>query len=70
MFYEDDYGIERAKVWVSTPDSDIEEGISVRTYDWREELYFQGITASTTGSDYSWYFTELVAEWPFWHTTC
>ena len=64
VFYEDEFGIKRAKVWRRTTDEEEEGGVTVRTYDWREELYFQGIEASSTGSDYSWYFTELVTEWP------
>ena len=64
VFYEDEFGVKRAKVWVKTTNEEDEGGVTIRTYDWREELYFQGIEASSTGSDYSWYFTELVTEWP------
>ena len=66
IFYDDDFGVTRAKVHLQTTDSDDDEsqGITVRSYDWREELYFQGIEAASTGSDYSYYFTELVTEWP------
>ena len=66
IFYDDDFGVTRAKVWLRTSDTSEEEeqGVTVRSYDWREELYFQGIEASSTGSDYSYYFTELVTEWP------
>lgn len=32
--------------------------------DWREQLYYQGIQALATGSDYPYYFTQLLNEWP------
>lgn len=64
VFYEDDFGVTRAKIWLRTTDEEEEQGETFRTYDWREELYMQGVTASSTGSDYSYYFTELVNEWP------
>ena len=64
VFYEDEYGITRAKVWVRTTNTEEEGGVTFRTYDWREELYMQGVVASSTGSAYSYYFTELVWEWP------
>jgi len=63
-FYTDEYDVKRAKVHLSTTDASSEGGETVRTYDWREEMYFQGIEASSTGSDYPYYFTELVSEWP------
>ena len=63
-WYEDEFGVKRAKVALTTPDADTQGGEVFRTYDWREELYMQGIAASSTGSDYSYYFTELVWEWP------
>ena len=40
------------------------EGEIIYTQDWREELYYQGIEATQTGTDRSYYFTELVEEWP------
>ncbi len=64
IFYDDEFGVKRAKVWLRTTDEEEEQGETFRTYDWREELYMQGITASSTGSEYSYYFTELVWEWP------
>ena len=64
IFYDDEFGVTRAKVWLQTTDEASEGGDTFRTYDWREELYMQGIEASSTGSDYSYYFTELVWEWP------
>ena len=66
IFYDDDYGITRAKHWIRTSDVSEEAaaGVTFRTYDWREELYIQGITASSTGSDYPYYYTELMNEWP------
>ena len=65
IFYEDEYGVTRAKVWLKTTDQEEEEqGQNFRTYDWREEMYMQGIEASSTGSNYPYYFTELVWEWP------
>ena len=64
IFYEDEYGVTRAKVWLRTTDTEEEQGETFRTYDWREELYMQGIAAASTGSSYPYYFTELVWEWP------
>ena len=64
IFYEDEFGIKRAKVWLRTTDTEEEQGETFRTYDWREEMYMQGITASSTGSAYPYYFTELAWEWP------
>ena len=34
------------------------------TKDWREELYYQGIETATTATDFPYYYTELVEEWP------
>ena len=64
IWYDDEFGVTRAKVWLKTTDEEEEGGSSFRTYDWREELYMQGIEASSTGSEYSYYFTELAWEWP------
>ena len=64
IFYEDEYGVTRAKVWLRTTDEEEEQGVDFRTYDWREEIYMQGIEASSTGSHYPYYFTELLWEWP------
>lgn len=32
--------------------------------DWREELYYQGVEAYAEGSEYNYYFTDLIVEWP------
>lgn len=43
------------------------EGASKETRyskDWREELYYQGMEAYLTGSEYNYYYTDLVVEWP------
>ena len=37
---------------------------TIKTYDWRSELYFQGITSSLYGTDANDYYVELVNEWP------
>lgn len=39
-------------------------GQTIYSKDWREELYYQGIEATDTGSNYNYYYTELVSEWP------
>lgn len=36
----------------------------VTTVDWRQELYYEGIEAQDTGTDQSYYFAELLNEWP------
>lgn len=36
----------------------------VQTKDWRQELYYQGLEAEPTGSDYNYYYIELINEWP------
>ena len=36
----------------------------VYTKDWREELYYQGLEAYNTATDFSYYFTELIEELP------
>jgi len=36
----------------------------IRTKDWREELYYQGLEATNTGTDFPYYYTELIEEWP------
>lgn len=41
-----------------------EGGKTVYTLDYREELYYQGLEAEATGTNYNYYFTELYAEWP------
>ena len=41
-----------------------ESGTTVYTKDWREELYYQGVEAEDTGSDYNYYYVELINEWP------
>lgn len=41
-----------------------EDDCLVTTVDWREELYYQGVQAQDTGSDYPYYYTELLNEWP------
>ncbi len=38
--------------------------VTVYTLDWREELYYQGIEAIDTATDYNYYYTELCSEWP------
>lgn len=62
QWYVDDFNIKRAKV--ALKNTSISGGSSFSAKDYREELYMQGITASTTGSEYSYYFTELLWEWP------
>lgn len=37
---------------------------TIYTKDWREELYYQGVEAEDTGTDYNYYYTELKSEWP------
>jgi len=37
---------------------------TVYTIDWREELYYQGLEAAETATDYNYYYTELANEWP------
>lgn len=64
-WYEDDFGVKRAKVWLTNPPST--GTTKFISKDYREELYMQGVAASSTGSDYSYYFTELVWELPkYW----
>lgn len=41
-----------------------ESGTTVYTKDWREELYYQGVEAEDTGTDYNYYYVELINEWP------
>ena len=36
----------------------------IQTLDWREELYYQGIEAEPTGTDYNYYYIELINEFP------
>ena len=36
----------------------------IRTKDWREELYYQGLEATNTATDFPYYYTELIEEWP------
>ena len=62
QWYIDDFNIKRAKV--ALKNTSVSGGSSFSAKDYREELYMQGITASTTGSEYSYYFTELLWEWP------
>lgn len=49
------------KTYISVNPSNIK---TIKTYDWRSELYFQGITSSLYGTDVNDYYVELVNEWP------
>ena len=40
------------------------ELVTVRTTDWRSELYLQGIQAEPLGLESNYYYTELANEWP------
>ena len=63
-WYIDEYNIKRARPWLKP--NQIPNGTkeTKQGYDYREELYLQGIESSSTGSEYSYYFTELLWEWP------
>ena len=39
-------------------------GQTIYTKDWREELYYQGLEATSTATDFPYYYTELIEEWP------
>ena len=43
---------------------DLDWHTTIRTKDWREELYYQGLEATNTASDFPYYYTELIEEWP------
>lgn len=49
------------KTYINVNSSNIK---TIKTYDWRSELYFQGITSSLYGTDVNDYYVELVNEWP------
>lgn len=49
------------KTYINVNSSNIK---TIKTYDWRSELYFQGITSSLYGTDSNDYYVELVNEWP------
>lgn len=38
--------------------------ISVKTKDWRTQLYFQGVSAQPYGTQSNYYYTQLYNEWP------
>ena len=40
------------------------DGQTIYTKDWREELYYQGLEATSTATDFPYYYTELIEEWP------
>ena len=45
-------------------DFPVQDIYSIKTKDWREELYYSGLFASVNGTDTNHYFAELVNEWP------
>ena len=49
------------KTYINVDSSNIK---TIKTYDWRSELYFQGVTSSLYGTDVNDYYVELVNEWP------
>ena len=49
------------KTYINVDSSNIK---TIKTYEWRSELYFQGVTSSLYGTDVNDYYVELVNEWP------
>ena len=37
---------------------------TIKTVDWRQELYYEGVESQQTGNAQPYYFTELLNEWP------
>ena len=42
----------------------VDVGQTIYSKDWREELYYQGLEAWQTGTDFPYYYTELIEELP------
>ena len=42
----------------------VDMGQTIYSKDWREELYYQGLEAWQTGTDFPYYYTELIEELP------
>lgn len=61
VLYQDDFKNYLAR---KANTSSGERGQTIYTRDYREELYYQGIEALQLGTNTSYYFTELYAEWP------
>ena len=64
VFYmtEDD---EKIYKWSNKQYEEIDvELVSVKTTDWRSELYLQGVQSEPFGTKSNYYYTELMSEWP------
>ena len=72
VFYDDEDGIRKAraateadKILAENPQSGqiIPEIKTVKTTDWRSELYLQGVMADVNSTEYNTYYSELDNEW-------
>ena len=67
LFYED---LSNNKIYQWNPEmqdyvlSELGELVTIKTTEWRSELYMQGISAESLGLAQHSYYAELIAEWP------
>ena len=65
VFYQD-VSTGKIYIWSNNTYEEIDnsEFVTIKTTDWRSELYLQGVAAEPLGLDSNYYYAELEAEWP------
>lgn len=63
LYIDEQSGLYRARV-PSFEEQQAGQYQTIHTKEWRQELYYQGVEAEPTGSDYNYYYIQLINEWP------